>query len=222
MKYVALGVAAASCLFSVPAFAADPAATQTASSPHSCEAFYPRTALVTREAGTMVVAFVITEQGDVRSIHVTKPTGYDDLDAAGVNCVKTWRYAPATHAGKPVEADWKAELVWAAPLGGGAAGPQSNQPPLQFARRPRNCFTYYRVTPHQVAHIDGTTTVSYRVNNGAVTDVSVAHSSGNPDLDQYAVSCVSSWEYESSANRTTSINIPWKDVDPPLEHAPEN
>jgi TonB family protein len=63
---------------------------------------YTELARRARVSGTVVVEAIIDQQGDVVNVRVLKgqPMG---LDKATVDAVKTWKFKPATLAGKPVK-----------------------------------------------------------------------------------------------------------------------
>ncbi|MFZ0417148.1 MAG: energy transducer TonB [Candidatus Sulfotelmatobacter sp.] len=51
--------------------------------------------------GTVVLALIVTEEGNVRDVKVTKPVD-QDLDKQAVAVVSTWKFKPSTKDGKPV------------------------------------------------------------------------------------------------------------------------
>ncbi len=64
---------------------------------------YPRAAVRMEEEGEVAVSYVISEDGHVAKVVVTKSSGYKRLDEAAVQQVYKWRFKPATVDGKPVE-----------------------------------------------------------------------------------------------------------------------
>jgi|GEM_PF-1513753 len=80
--------------------------------PHICAQDYPPEAFKAKIGGTTTVRFFITAEGQVRSPAVANSSGNADLDAAALECVRYWRYRPATKDGKPVEVPWRAEIIW--------------------------------------------------------------------------------------------------------------
>jgi TonB family protein len=62
---------------------------------------YTEQARVAKVAGTVVLNIVIDAQGNVAEAKVTKSLD-KGLDESAVNTIKTWRFKPATKAGKPV------------------------------------------------------------------------------------------------------------------------
>lgn len=59
--------------------------------------------------GTVVVAMIVTPEGDVRDLKIMH--GLDkDLDKQALAAVGTWKFEPATKDGKPVAVHLKAEV----------------------------------------------------------------------------------------------------------------
>jgi TonB family protein len=50
----------------------------------------------------MSVAFIVEADGAVREAKILKPSGSDALDAAYVEMIKRWKFAPAEVGGKPI------------------------------------------------------------------------------------------------------------------------
>jgi TonB family protein len=50
----------------------------------------------------MSVAFIVEADGAVREAKVLKPSGSDALDAAYLEMIKKWKFAPAELSGKPI------------------------------------------------------------------------------------------------------------------------
>ena len=98
-----------------------PAPTVAVSSPvgigkaHECGSkFYPDAAQRLHEQGTTTVSFTVTADGEVTDPTIAKSSGHDDLDQAALPCVMTWKYKPAIQEGKPITAQWQANVVWKA------------------------------------------------------------------------------------------------------------
>jgi TonB family protein len=51
--------------------------------------------------GTVLLSLIVTAEGTVRDPQVTRPLD-KDLDKNAVECVKKWKFEPATKEGKPV------------------------------------------------------------------------------------------------------------------------
>jgi periplasmic protein TonB len=50
--------------------------------------FFPKQAVKERHHGEVVVAFAITKDGSISSLHVTKPSGYPILDEAAIKIIQ--------------------------------------------------------------------------------------------------------------------------------------
>jgi len=61
------------------------------------------------------------------------------------------------------------------------------------------------------AGIEGKTTLAFTVTGqGTVSDVSVAKSSGNADLDNAAAACVAQWRYKPATQDAKPVAVPWQ------------
>ncbi len=69
---------------------------------HECMSGYPPVSRRLSEQGTVTVKYVISETGDVTSASVEKSSGYSRLDEAAKQCVRDWRFKPATQGGRPI------------------------------------------------------------------------------------------------------------------------
>ncbi|HWA90984.1 MAG TPA: TonB family protein [Rhizomicrobium sp.] len=88
-----------------------------------------------------------------------------------------------------------------------AAVPATDPKP---AGAPHSCAQYY---PEDLAeaHVEGTTTLSYRVLvTGKPWNITVAKSSGNAGLDAAAVQCVATWLYEPATRDGKPFDTPWQ------------
>jgi TonB family protein len=59
--------------------------------------------------GTVVVAMIVTAEGEVRDVKVTKSVD-ESLDKQVVAAVRSWKFEPATKDGKPVAVHVRAEV----------------------------------------------------------------------------------------------------------------
>src|SRR5689334_7589073 len=92
-------------LASDSAAVADPTTTSQVSSPghpHMCSPrdWYTEAEVLSRMSGTVVLAFRITVDGEVKDPAVVRSSGFQGLDEAAIKCVSTWRYRPAVRDGK--------------------------------------------------------------------------------------------------------------------------
>jgi TonB family protein len=80
--------------------------------PITCANFYPAQAIAAGEQGVTIVSFEIGTDGSVKTPVIARSSGFPDLDEAAKSCVLAWHYLPATFDGKPVEFDWRAQVLW--------------------------------------------------------------------------------------------------------------
>jgi periplasmic protein TonB len=111
-----LSIAAAAAVLllqSLPARAQDAVITGAPSAPEAVVAYdvppralrqpkpeYPKDAYRKKIQGTVLLEFVVDEQGRVSSVRVLK--GVPGLNQAAMDNVESWRFAPATLKGVPV------------------------------------------------------------------------------------------------------------------------
>lgn len=70
-----------------------------------------------------MLEFTVTEAGAVADAKVLELSGYDDLDAAAIDCVDTWTYKPARLNGQLVAAPLRVIVVWALSSHNGSVAP---------------------------------------------------------------------------------------------------
>ncbi|HLW49114.1 MAG TPA: energy transducer TonB [bacterium] len=61
-------------------------------------------AVVEGTEGTVTIRALVLSTGDVRSVDVAGSSGSDVLDRAAAEAVRSWRFAPATRDGAPIDA----------------------------------------------------------------------------------------------------------------------
>jgi protein TonB len=72
---------------------------------------YPPLAIRLGEQGTVRLRIALDSSGIVRSVDIVKSSGSTSLDRAAVDWVSAhWRYAPATHDGKPIASSVLADV----------------------------------------------------------------------------------------------------------------
>jgi len=67
--------------------------------------FYPRVALLNRQAGTVVVRLLVLRTGEVGDVSVIRSSGFPQLDAAALVVTGEWRFLPAIRNGQPISAE---------------------------------------------------------------------------------------------------------------------
>jgi TonB family protein len=67
--------------------------------------------------GSVVLTVIVAEDGKVTNVQIDAPSSYEDYDEAAVDAVKTWRYSPATIAGKTVKVPHRIEVKFPEPRG---------------------------------------------------------------------------------------------------------
>ena len=73
---------------------------------------YPRDSVRNREQGTVVVRYVVREDGTVSDVQILKSSGIQRLDDATIPFVGKWRFSPGTRDGKPIRVRQGAGISW--------------------------------------------------------------------------------------------------------------
>ncbi|MBV8977402.1 MAG: TonB family protein [Alphaproteobacteria bacterium] len=98
-----------------------------------------------------------------------------------------------------------APVVAAAPADPGAAPP----PPIKTGRA-HACGSYYPPLAVRLG-LEGETVLAFTVTSeGGVKDITVAISSGHPELDAAAVDCATHWRYKPATQDGAAVATPWK------------
>jgi TonB family protein len=193
-------IGASSAPLAAPAPAVTVQATDTAGlskpasigRPHSCpENQYPVSALQTGTEGDTFVKFTITAEGRVADVSLRTSSGNADLDAAAMTCARDWLYQPALQNGTPVAVPWTAEVRWQISV---------TEPYAALDAASLACIKADSVTWDEYKKAALHTVVRVHFANGAVSDVIVAGSSGDPDLDSRVTACYRSVPPELTAN----------------------
>ncbi len=71
---------------------------------------YPLESRRLHEQGTVVLSVEVTSQGRVASVNIARSSGHIRLDQAALNILRSWRFQPATQAGKAVSAHGIVEI----------------------------------------------------------------------------------------------------------------
>lgn len=178
-------IAAVFVLLPAAAWGQGPAATDERTVPHDCLAYYPDKEAKAGVEGTTSLRFVITDEGRVEDVEIEKSSGNGDLDQAALKCTRKWRYSPATANGRPVQVNWKADIVWKT---------QVPQIPA-FSEEPANCLKSYPVQPADLKGISGVSEYEYIIAKGRVAKVTLIASSGNRAMDAAGSACIATRRY---------------------------
>lgn len=74
---------------------------------------------------------------------------------------------------------------------------------------PHTCAQYYPAAAIRES-AEGTTTLAFQITvQGKTTDITVAKSSGNKDLDDASVNCATHWLYKPAIRSNKPIEVPW-------------
>jgi TonB family protein len=93
----------------------DAAQKKTVGRPHDCEHYFPQDLRYDGAQGETTLAFMVTADGHVSDINVTKSSGNDELDAAAVTCASHWLYKLANPDAAPKAVPWGATVAWSVP-----------------------------------------------------------------------------------------------------------
>jgi len=93
--------------------------------------------------------------------------------------------------------------------GASAGAPDASAPASIGA--PHMCSEDQYPVAAMQAGIEGTSLVSFNINShGDVSNVSVARSSGNRDLDDVSIACVLQWHYRPATQNGAPVQVPWQ------------
>ncbi len=153
--------------------------------PHSCVDYQPPIPLMNQITGRDVFAFTIDENGRVKDLKITTPSGDPDLDEATLACVVHWRYEPPKKPdGTPAEMPWRAQVIWS----------KANWRRLMRLASPPCAFDRARV---RAAETGTETLVHFTIKtDGTVRDPEVTGASSDPALDQMAADCFLTFRFE--------------------------
>jgi periplasmic protein TonB len=79
---------------------------------HECMSGYPPVSRRLSEQGSALVRYVISETGEVTSANIERSSGFPRLDEAATQCVKDWRFKPATQGGRPIATTNQANITY--------------------------------------------------------------------------------------------------------------
>jgi TonB family protein len=144
----------------------------------------------------------ITADGEMRDVRLYKSSGDDELDQAILRCADGAYYSPVRIGGIPTEITWVIGYFWwlqsssfhSANPAGGIAGscPVRRYYPAVAIRR----------------HLEGKTTVSYRIaTDGTTKDAKITESSGTSILDQASLDCVGAYKYAPALHNGRPVEV---------------
>jgi TonB family protein len=166
----------------------------------------------------VALSFRIGTDGSPKNVAVSATSGYPDLDQAAVACAAQWKYRPALQDGRPVEADWKANVKWSMEPSDQTLNVDMKSPFHFEVAQGRNPVIGSRVCMNPSkppAPLGKKTVMKFRVmHDGSVEDPKLVQSSGDPVLDGYAFACVASWQYPPWTGpmrneRVVMVVLPW-------------
>lgn len=166
--------------------------------PSTCE---PYLSTAARQAGGAThLAVHITTDGSVSDSHILESSGRGELDRAALHCVGAMHLAPRTRDGFPVDVDWQLEVDW--PAGSVRTAP--------IAGSDYACNSYYPPTAQRAGR-EGDTLVSYVIGpDGSVSGASITESSGDRELDDAALACVSRFRYHPAMREGKPVEVDGK------------
>ena len=159
--------------------------------------FYPAKARQLNEQGVVTVLFTIAENGTVNDPVVVQSSGFADLDAAGLEAARTWRYRPATKNGKPFAARMQTRIKFeltaanSAPPDSASANLPYDEVKMSIADYPQDAVDAKQEGRVAVLVIIG--------EEGNVASATIARSSGFQSLDQASLAMANSrWHFTAA------------------------
>jgi TonB family protein len=149
-----------------------------------CERYLPRDFEIPRGRTETYLSFRLTAQGLFQDVSVLRSSRNATLDEAARRCMAGHRTAPISIAGSPAEVTWVMGYFW--------WGKYSTFSTIGPQGEPHICDeSLFGARPNE-----GMTTLAYHIDiDGKVKDLTVKHSSGSDEIDEYAKNCVSAWSY---------------------------
>lgn len=155
--------------------------------PRNCMAFYPLSAIAKTESGTATIAYHIRKDGSVADTSVAASSGSADIDEAAQRCVASWQFPTRSSQDGVHETTNVSPIAMAAP-------------------RPHYCLTSAATNDLQ-----GATALAFRIAvDGHPSDIKVATSSGNEQLDTASLQCASNWRYKPAVRNGEPVEVPWQ------------
>lgn len=180
---------------------------------HNCDNYYPPDALKANVEGTTKISFRINTEGNVEDMRIVTSSGNYELDEAAKICASHWHYHAAMLHGEPIEVPWTATIVWQLPESPDGSASSSAQSELHPTSAPKlSTYMLHSCVPPEAvrAGAKGTTVLSLHITaEGDVTDVAIAQSAGNTELDNAAIKCVYTRHFTPAKKDGVPIEVPW-------------
>ncbi|MDR3528227.1 MAG: TonB family protein [Rhizomicrobium sp.] len=182
---------------------------------HGCSGSFSSLPDPTPPSGPSALTFTIMPDGTTRDVKIAQSSGSEAHDNKAVECIKSWRYIPASHDGVPVSVHWKASVDWhttqqAATTPGAPIPPRPPITTPSSVGAPHVCLQDYPAEAI-AAHAEGTTVIGFTITvAGTTANVHVTRSSGTQLLDDAAVSCATHWLYRPAVEGGKPVAVPWK------------
>jgi len=159
--------------------------------PHTCPEYqYPVSAMQAGTEGSTTLQFSITPQGTVADISVRNSSGNGDLDTAAVTCARDWLYNPAMENGVPIQVLWRALVRWQI---------RPMEPYSAVPDAVRDCLKADPTGWSEVKAAPLRSVVRAHFAGGVMSDITLAGSSGDGDLDNRTVACYRSVSTDATA-----------------------
>lgn len=182
------------------------------SAPYPCH--WPHALAYEHPVRPTVMTFTVTAQGRVANPKVAQSSGSEPVDAAAVDCVSDWVYAPAMRDGAPVDVTWATEinLTVTTRMSPRAPEPPSNWPTgtamvmmpvrkFSLGDGDTGCDAWHRDAARGVL-------VAFDVEtDGSVKGATVAGSSGDAAEDKDALDCVARRTYKPGTRGGVPVEI---------------
>lgn len=164
---------------------------------HKCDFPAPSNEAQARILNAAMINFYIGADGIVTAPFVAQKSGEPTFDDEALRCVSAWRYRPATRNGVPIALNWGAKVSWV---------PGSGVQTAENFLKPHYC----PVLPAEGLHAEGTTVLSFVVNQQGKTEhATVTQTSGNAYLDRAAITCSWRWKYHPATQNSQPVSVPW-------------
>jgi TonB family protein len=165
---------------------------------NDCTRFYPPAAAKAGIQGATIVSVHITSDGLVQNPKVAETSGHADLDKAALTCLTGARLAPVKKGDQPLAVDAQVRVLWQRSYFTGVPSPRTQNV----------CRSAYPLIAMRLGH-EGTTVLSYQIENGVAKNIRVAETSGYDELDQAAIGCVSNFQYLPVTQDGQPFAIDW-------------